>query len=198
MAAKSCPWGLIWRFVSSYITVRSKICECMHPFTPKHTLCVKAVGSETPLPWQVPILSNSGQRGPKDKALTRGYTHKTLECREKMEKNRGKRFEIYECEQGVLIVWDMTDVVCAGRGGISGYHPYLPTPHHTHTHRKTEALHSMQESVLALVRKWILHRERTALVICSDRTTLRLHSPSKHEKVLSQFLLSDQQNLFPT
>lgn len=77
----------------------------MNLYTPIHTktVCDGPTGSETPLLRQVPILSNSSQRGPTDKALARGYTHKTLALtfaglQRKDWGGNGEKFEIHECE----------------------------------------------------------------------------------------------------
>lgn len=78
----------------------------MNLYTPIHTktVCDGPTGSETPLLRQVPILSNSSQRGPTDKALARGYTHKTLALtfaglqRKDLGGGNGEKFEIHECE----------------------------------------------------------------------------------------------------
>lgn len=122
MVAKPCSWGSIGRFVSSYISAHAQTCVCAPLHIHTHTcVCDSPTGSETPLPRQVPILSNSSQHGPTDKALAWGYTQKTLALkisglqREDWKKlGRDLRF-MTECGEGVLAVWDITVLACAGR-----------------------------------------------------------------------------------
>lgn len=52
-----------------------------------------------------------------------------------MEKS-GKRLEIYECEQGVLAVWDITDLACAGRMELLSIIFIYP---HLHTQKDWDA-----------------------------------------------------------
>lgn len=113
----------------------------MHPCTPLHahnrTVCDDGpTGSETPLPQQVPILSNSSQRGPTDKASPRGYTYKTLALKypglQRMDGGgeNGERF-IYECEQGESI-------------------SIIYTHTHTNTPRKKWGEHDFYEKIMSL------------------------------------------------
>lgn len=130
----------------------------MHPYTPTHPLCVIAPPGQRPHYrdrfQSCPILACVGSQTKPwhGVTLTKHWNYKSQNCRGEMEKS-GKRLEIYECEQGVLAVWDITDLACAGRMELLSIIFIYP---HLHTERlRCRFLHSLEDSGLSLATKLV-------------------------------------------